>query len=597
MDLKALIAKMDQIESKRFLTEDEDRIPAKKKETSWTDKSGKKHPATQVQGHQSRKADKEAEKESKKDEGIVFRSAIGQELLKEFGLNENPFQRLQAWHQKNTDALAAKEKEEAAMSDPANIEAFRKTLTPSQLKWVGGANLGDPIIRSRIPPPQPGEKPGGAPATPAAQPAASGGVTSSDGKPVVSSDGKPVQSGTTAPAGGQAAQPAKPAAAPGVQAQGDDEGNTMVTTPDGKMKVVGPDGNVIPPGGGKQQPAQAAKPPTGTQAQVDDEGNTTITKPDGTMQVTGPDGKVIPPGGGKQPTATAAAPTGGQAAQPAKPAGGTQVQTDDEGNHMITTPDGKTQVVGPDGKPLPNGGRVTPAPTAGQQSVNAQGQNVTMPDGTNPETGQKTQAATAAAPAPAAGGGGQAAQPARARATPDPKVKELQDKLIAAGAKIKADGIMGPQTQAAMKQFPQAAAGGITPGQNARDDLLARQGRSSTGVNSQGQNVSITNPDGSTTNPETGQRTGGSQAASPAAPQKGPNGEPAVKDPRTGKMGYMKRTGRSQTFVPFPEGGQAASPAPANPGRAVPGGGNLSDIPMPESSELARIRSLVNYRW
>ena len=39
---------------------------------------------------------------------------------------------------------------------------------------------------------------------------------------------------------------------------------------------------------------------------------------------------------------------------------GTQVQTDDNGNHMITTPDGKTVVVGPDGKPLPNGGRETP---------------------------------------------------------------------------------------------------------------------------------------------------------------------------------------------------------------------------------------------
>jgi hypothetical protein len=50
--------------------EAEERIPAKKKETTWTDKSGKKHPATQVQGSQSRKADKEAEKESKKDESI-----------------------------------------------------------------------------------------------------------------------------------------------------------------------------------------------------------------------------------------------------------------------------------------------------------------------------------------------------------------------------------------------------------------------------------------------------------------------------------------------------------------------------------------------
>jgi LysM repeat protein len=48
---------------------------------------------------------------------------------------------------------------------------------------------------------------------------------------------------------------------------------------------------------------------------------------------------------------------------PAAPATGTQVQTDDDGNHMITTPDGKTVLVGPDGKPVANGGKL-PAPTA-----------------------------------------------------------------------------------------------------------------------------------------------------------------------------------------------------------------------------------------
>lgn len=52
-----------------------------------------------------------------------------------------------------------------------------------------------------------------------------------------------------------------------------------------------------------------------------------------------------------------------------------------------------------------------------------------------------------------------AAQVAKAPATPvppggDPKVFALQQKLIAKGAKIKADGKMGPATQTAMKQFP-----------------------------------------------------------------------------------------------------------------------------------------------
>jgi peptidoglycan hydrolase-like protein with peptidoglycan-binding domain len=39
-------------------------------------------------------------------------------------------------------------------------------------------------------------------------------------------------------------------------------------------------------------------------------------------------------------------------------------------------------------------------------------------------------------------------------AKPDPAVIKIQQDLIAQGAKIKADGVMGPATQAAMKQFP-----------------------------------------------------------------------------------------------------------------------------------------------
>jgi hypothetical protein len=62
--------KAEEKKEEKEVKEAEDRLPAKKKETTWTDKSGKKHPATQVQGSQSRKADKEAEKESKKDESI-----------------------------------------------------------------------------------------------------------------------------------------------------------------------------------------------------------------------------------------------------------------------------------------------------------------------------------------------------------------------------------------------------------------------------------------------------------------------------------------------------------------------------------------------
>lgn len=42
-----------------------------------------------------------------------------------------------------------------------------------------------------------------------------------------------------------------------------------------------------------------------------------------------------------------------------------------------------------------------------------------------------------------------------AKSTVNPQVLDLQKKLITKGAKIAADGIMGPKTQAAMKQFPE----------------------------------------------------------------------------------------------------------------------------------------------
>jgi peptidoglycan hydrolase-like protein with peptidoglycan-binding domain len=72
-----------------------------------------------------------------------------------------------------------------------------------------------------------------------------------------------------------------------------------------------------------------------------------------------------------------------------------------------------------------------------------------MPNGINPETGTPT---TVTAGAPAA----QAARP-RVPAKSDPAVLKIQQDLIAKGAKIKADGVMGPATQAAQKQFGQGA--------------------------------------------------------------------------------------------------------------------------------------------
>lgn len=55
-------------------------------------------------------------------------------------------------------------------------------------------------------------------------------------------------------------------------------------------------------------------------------------------------------------------------------------------------------------------------------------------------------------------GGGAAAPAGTTTAKSDPAVLKQQQDLIAKGAKIKADGIMGPATQAAMKQFAAPAA-------------------------------------------------------------------------------------------------------------------------------------------
>jgi len=63
-------------------------------------------------------------------------------------------------------------------------EKAKKNLTPSQLKWLGGADPTDPYIMARIPPPQPGEK--GGPS--AEKPGAAAGAPSGPA-PVIS--GKP----------------------------------------------------------------------------------------------------------------------------------------------------------------------------------------------------------------------------------------------------------------------------------------------------------------------------------------------------------------------------------------------------------------------
>lgn len=535
MDLKALIAKMDQIESKRFLTEGEDREPAKKKETSWTDKSGKKHPATQVQGHQSRKADKEADKESKrKDEGIVFKSGIAQELLREFNLEEADFQ-----------------------------------FSPEQEKWLGGSDRQDPYILARMPGPKPPASYFTDPESqaivkqrfskvftgaPAATGTTRGGapVTSGSGAPVQSGTGGAVTSGTPAPATGgqQAASPAKPAAPAGTPAGGvDDEGNIMpgFTTDENGNVVKAGDANFVEPATQKlaQQGRQAAKE--------------------------------------KEYAANA---------------------------------DAEDQAMGQ---------AMAANAAGGPSSVNAQGQNVTMPDGTNPETGEKTQTATAAAPATSAplqlppgaapepgmtvaGGdkpaGGQAASPAAGggaawvkKLSPSTFAQATQLGLLQNGKPVDAaikkfqkdnglkdDGIIGPQTTIAIvsaANLDKSGKGGRGGQGGPTADELARY---------------------------KAQTQGGAKPATAAAPAKpagqqaaSPSGNvPAMPDPnrRTGTMAqrdeWMAKYGKTHNMDGTPKtGGQAASPAKPLPGKAVPGGGNISDTPAAESVDYSDINRLL----
>ena len=110
---------------------------------------------------------------------------------------------------------------------PDAVAAAKAKLTPSQLKWLGGADATDPNIMARMPKPQPGEKvPGAAPA----------------------------QSGSPAPAAAPAGTP------PGSV---DDEGNLMpgFTTDENGNVVSAGDPNFVEPATQQlaQQGRQAAK--------------------------------------------------------------------------------------------------------------------------------------------------------------------------------------------------------------------------------------------------------------------------------------------------------------------------------------------------
>jgi len=223
----------------------------------------------------------------------------------------------------------------------ANAAAAAKAkLTPSQLKWLGGADPTDPAIMARMPKPKPGEQVPGA-AAPAAG-AAAGGAAAANA----------FANKTRLPAGQQPpAQSGMPAAAaPSGPPPGsvDDEGNLMpgFTTDENGNVVSAGDPNFVEPATQKlaQQGRQDAK---------EKEMAAAADQADADM--------------GAAMTANA------QAAKEKEYAANADAEDQAMGQAMAANAAG------------------------GPSSVNAQGQNVTMPNGINPETGQPTQ--TAAAPA------------------------------------------------------------------------------------------------------------------------------------------------------------------------------------------------------
>ncbi len=234
MDFKALMTKLETINNKQVLTESEDRPDAKKKETTWTDKSGKKHPATTVQGHQSVKADKESDKEKKKHDRAdeaVFKGSIAKALAEEFGyeLEEQSIEEAEA-----TNPWA---------NDPAKSAAWA-ALTPEDQKWLGGADPTDPYILARAP--NKGK--------PAAKPAADTNDPT-DPSSAAAVNGSDLQSDQAAATAGAATKPAE--VDPAVAATREKFKALM----DKLEKTGGSSGAAAPAAGAAAKPA--AKPATG----------------------------------------------------------------------------------------------------------------------------------------------------------------------------------------------------------------------------------------------------------------------------------------------------------------------------------------------
>jgi hypothetical protein len=345
------------------------------------------------------------------------------------------FDRVSTAFQKNNEKFAAKQAADATANSPEGMAAAKANLTKSQLDWLGDA-VPSPEILKRMPAAAPGEKPAGAAFTPPAT-----GLVSADGKPVLDGSGKPVATGSTTaamPAATGSTTAAMPAAT----------GSTTAAMPAVAPAGAKPPAGSVDPNAGELGGAGAAAAGQGGTAAAQK------VAPDAAAQAGRIADRMDAEAGAN--TAGAAAPGAAKpdelanikknAGVPAAPTG-VQAQGDDDGNTMITRPDGSTMVVGPDGNAIKPGTNPNLPTNKAQAAALASGQ----PD--DVAGVDKAVAANAAAPAAPA----QAASPAAAKpkvmAKSDPAVLKIQQDLIAKGAKIKADGVMGDATRAAQKQF------------------------------------------------------------------------------------------------------------------------------------------------
>ena len=197
-----------------------------------------------------------------------------------------------------------------------------------------------------------------------------------------------------------------------------------------------------------------------------------------------------------------------------------------------------------------------------------------------------------------------------AGAKSDPAVMKQQQDLIAKGAKIKADGIMGPATQAAIKQFggtAAAPAGATTPAAPGAPTAPTAPTAGATPAPAD----AAKNPVG-TTNAATAIPTGGlenpaNQAKAPAAaPAAAPAGAPANVTAQGSEFGTDATFAKPEAT---PAAGQAAAPASTTaPAAFDPTGktpeeiqaarnrGEVDESVSFRNDELSRIVSLVQYR-